>query len=175
MLLRHEGHEAAVGTAVDAGVVAVTLLGVDQPVQAVLVVFQFRVAHVAVDRRTPVAAVALAAAVIHVQHDVALLHQQVVEHLLAEVGRVALVHVLQVAGAVHEHHDRVLAARLLVFRFVVLGPDHAGAMLGRHRHQLRLDPLAGLVVGGAGIGQHARLAAGTGQHRQLRRQVGELG
>ncbi|KAG1460092.1 hypothetical protein G6F57_014379 [Rhizopus arrhizus] len=45
-------------------------------------------------------------------------------------------------------------------------------MLGRHRHQLRLDPLAGLVVGGAGIGQHARLAAGTGQHRQLRRQVG---
>ncbi len=46
-------------------------------------------------------------------------------------------------------------------------------MLGRHRHQLRLDPLARLVLGGTGIGQHARLAsAGTRHHRQLRRQVG---
>ena len=79
----------------------------DDPVQAVEVVVELRRAHVAVDRGAPVAAVAFAAAVVEVEHDVALLHQQVVEHLLAEVIRIARADVLQVAGAVHEHHDRI--------------------------------------------------------------------
>src|SRR5690606_17232662 len=88
----HEGHEAAIAAAVDAGVVTVALVVGHHPVQAIQVVLQLRVAHPAVDRGAPVAAVALAAAVVQVQDHVALLDQQVVEHLLAEVVGPARVH-----------------------------------------------------------------------------------
>src|SRR3546814_3095631 len=113
---RHERHEAAVAAAVDADVVAVALLVGDDPVQAVEVVLQLRVAHLPVDRGAPVAAVALAGAVVEVEHEVAVLHQKVVEHLLAAVVGVARADVLQVAGAVDEPHHRVLAARLKLGR-----------------------------------------------------------
>src|SRR5690606_16034046 len=81
----HEGHEAAVAAAVDADAVAVGLAVGHGPVQAVEVVLELGVAHVAVDRGAPVAAVTFRAAVVEIEHDVALLHQQVVEHLLAEI------------------------------------------------------------------------------------------
>src|SRR3546814_8788074 len=97
---------------------------------------QLRVAHLPVDRGAPVAAVALAGAVVEVEHEVAVLHQKVVEHLLAEVVGVARADVLQVAGAVDEHHHRVLAARLKLFGPVVLAPDGAGAVLRGHLHVL---------------------------------------
>src|SRR3546814_11350866 len=70
--------------------------------QAVEVVLQLRVAHLPVDRGAPVAAVALAGAVVEVEHEVAVLHQKVVEHLLAEVVGVARADVLQVAGRSEE-------------------------------------------------------------------------
>ncbi len=129
-------------------------------------------AHVAVDRRAPVAAVAFAGAVVQIQHDVAALHQQVVEHLLAEVGRVAMVDVLQVTGAMHEHHDRIALAGFHHLRAVVLAPHLAGAVLRRHLHDFRLDPLARLECRRARVRQCHRRAAGRVDHRQLGGHVG---
>ena len=78
----------------------------DQELRAVDDVLEILAAHVAVDRGAPVAAVAGAGAVVHVEHDVAARREQVVEHVLAEVARPVLVRVLHVAGAVHEDHRR---------------------------------------------------------------------
>ena len=83
----------------------------------------------------------------------ALLHQQVVEHLLAEVVRIAGGDVLQVAGAVHEHHHRILLARLQLRGAVQLGVDLPGAMGRRHLHELRFDPGARAEFRRARVGQ----------------------
>ena len=168
---RHERHEAAVAAAVDTHVFGVALVLGDHVLHAVHVVLQLGVAHAAVDRRAPVAAVTFRSAVVHVQHDETVLHQQLVEHLLAEIRRPARVHVLQVAGAVHEHHHRVLAALFQGFGAVELGPDVAGAVAGRHLHDLRRQPLARGEIGAAGVGELAGVTAGHRLNRQLRRHV----
>ena len=68
--------------------------------------------HVAIDRRAPVAPVARTAAVVHVENRVTLLHQKVMEHVFAEILRPPAMHVLQVAGAVHEDHSGLGRVRL---------------------------------------------------------------
>ena len=118
-----------------------------QPLRRVHMVVQVLAAHVPVNGRPPVAPVAGAGAVVDIEHHVAPGGEQVVEHVLAVVGGPVLVGVLQVAGAVHEHHDRVLAAGLQLRRAVELGPDRAGAVGGEHRgvHAARLD-LGGIRI-----------------------------
>ena len=78
----------------------------DQVVDAVGQVFDFRRAHLPVDRGAPVPAVAGGGAEVHVEHHVAAAGEQGVEHELPEVGGPALVSVLEVAGAVHEDDRR---------------------------------------------------------------------
>ena len=167
----HQAHEAAIAAAIDAHIVDVALVLLRQPVGAVDEIVQFRVAHLAVDGRAPGAAVTERGAVVDVEHDIALLHQQVVEHLFAEIHGVALGHVLQVARAVREHDDRILFARLQLRRAIQLGPDGGCAMRGRHLHQLRHDPIARLEGLAARIRQDIRLAACNGNRRQLGRQI----
>ena len=171
---RHLGHETAVGTAVDADARGIDVVVLHQPGLAVQQVLQFRVAHAAVNRVAPVAAVAGRGAIVHVDHDVAFLQQQVVEHLLAEVIRPVLLHVLQVAGAVHEDHRRVQARGVVVGRLVVLRPDPEVAVARRHLDELGLHELlgVGLVLRGARIGELAHAAAIAVHHRELRRHVG---
>jgi hypothetical protein len=70
-----------------------------------------------------------------------------VEHLLAEVGRVALRDVLQVAGAVHEHHDRIFFTRLQLAGRYSLDQTGSAPCVDGHGHELRLDPLARLEFG----------------------------
>ena len=71
----------------------------------------------------------------------------------------------------HEHHDRILATRLIRLRSVELAPHHAGAVLARHLHVLGLDPLAVPEFRLARVGQlHDAVAVGV-HHRQLRRHV----
>ena len=128
-------------------------------------------AHLPVDRRAPGAAVAFRRAVVHVQNDITLLHQQVVEHLFAEIIRIAVADVLQVAGAVHEHHHWILLARLQLRRAIQLRPDGSGALARRHLHHLRNDPAARTELRRTRVGQFQRVAAGARHHGQLRRQV----
>ena len=103
---RHQRDEPAVAAAVDADALRIDLLRGAQVLRAVDDVLEILAAHVTVDRRAPVAAVAGARAVVDVEHDVAARREQVVEHVLAEVDRPVLVRVLQVAGAVHEDDCR---------------------------------------------------------------------
>src|SRR3546814_7969846 len=81
--------EATIAAAVDADLAALGLLVGNQPVDAIAIIVQLGMAHLPVDRGPPVAAIAGRTAVIHVQHDIAALHQQVVEHLLTEIVGVA--------------------------------------------------------------------------------------
>ena len=167
----HQAHEAAIAAAIDAHIFDVALVLLRQPVGAVDEIVQFRVAHLAVDGRAPGAAVAHRGAIVDVEHDIALLYQQVVEHLLAEVDGVALRHVLQVAGAVREHDDRILFSCFQCCGPVQLGPDRCCAMRGRYLHQLRHDPVARLKGLAARIRQNIRLAACNGNRRQLGRHI----
>ncbi len=50
----HERHETAVGSAVNTDTRRIDIAVFHQPVDAVQHVFQFRVAHLSIDRRTPV-------------------------------------------------------------------------------------------------------------------------
>ena len=101
---RHQRHEPAVGAAVDADARAIDVRVFHEPLDAVEVIFELGRAHVAVDRGAPRAAVAGGAAIIHVDHDVAVLHEQLVKQKLVVVTRPALVRVLQIARAVDKHH-----------------------------------------------------------------------
>ena len=168
---RHEAHEAAVAAAVNADIGPVALVIGDHVIDAVKIILQLRMAHLPVDGGPPVAAVTFRGAVVHVEHHVALLHQQVVEHLFAKIHRVTCAYVLQIAGAVHEHRDRVFFSGLGVFRAVQFGPDHPGAVFGRHLHVFRLDPVARLKLRAAGVGQFPGLAVAGIHHGQLHRQV----
>ena len=104
-------------------------------------VFEILAAHVAVDRRPPVAPVSAARAVIDVEHDVSARREQVVEHVFPEVARPVLVRVLRVAGAVHEDNAGV--------RRIAARADHLGREQTRvdvhavprlERRHLRIDP-----------------------------------
>src|SRR3546814_14485021 len=95
------------------------------------------------------------------------------DHRLAEVVGVARAYVLQVAGAVDEHHHRVLAAWLKLFGPVVLAPDRAGAVLRGHLHVLGFDPVDGFEAGLAGVGELAQVAAiGRSDERRVGKECG---
>jgi hypothetical protein len=79
--------------------------------------------------------------------------------------------VLQVAGAVHEHHDRVFFTWFQLGRAVEFGPDRVAAVARGHGHDLGLDPFARLVFGGARVGQLHGRAAVRRHGRQLGRHV----
>src|SRR5690606_1240142 len=91
----HQGDEAAGGAAVDADAPGVDAELSGQVAGAVNVVVQVFAAYMAVDGGAPVAAIAGAASVVDIEHGVAVVHQQVVEHILAVVAAPPLVHVLQ--------------------------------------------------------------------------------
>ena len=101
-----------------------------------------------------------------------MLQQQVLEHLLAEIVRPALGHVLQVARTVHEQHRRMLLRRVVIRRLVILRPDVEMAVAARNLHELRLDPVHRLVLRAARVGEFVRTGAVDIHHRQLRRDVG---
>jgi hypothetical protein len=75
---------------------ASTALLLHQPFLAVEQVLQFRMAHLPIDGRAPIAPIARRGAVVHVEHHIALAHQPAVEHLFAEIIRVVHMHVLHV-------------------------------------------------------------------------------
>ena len=87
-------------------------------------------------KRTPVAR---RAPEVDVQDHVAARRQQVVEHVLAVVGGPPLVHVLEVAGAVHEDDGGAVGLGAQLPRPVDAG-GHAGAVAGLEAHDLGDDP-----------------------------------
>ncbi len=62
--------------------------------------------HMAIDAGAPIAPIAGAAAVVNVEHCVALVGQGVVEHIFPEVAAPPFVRILQVAGSMHKDHGR---------------------------------------------------------------------
>ena len=113
---RHQRNEAAVAAAIDADAPGIHLLRLDQICRTIDDVVEIVSAHPAIDRRAPVASVARTGAIVRIENDVTPRRQQVMEHVLAVVGRPEPVRVLQVAGAVHEDHRRRLR--------IALGADH---------------------------------------------------
>ncbi len=141
--LGKEGHkrdEAAIAPAVDPDPLGIySELGL-QVARSVDVILQVAAAHVAVDRRTPVAPVTGRATVVDVQNDVALARQQVVEHVLPRIARPPLMDVMQVAGAMNENHSRAIRLSPDVGRTVDPG-RHADAVRGGNANDLRFDPV----------------------------------
>ena len=158
---RHEGDEATVGAAVDADPLPVDAVPGDQVVDAVGQVLDLGSAHLAVDRRAPVAAVAGGGAEVHVEHDVASAGEQGVEHELPEVGGPALVGILEVAGAVHENDGGSWSFRG-VGRHVEAGVDRAFDVRRGHLDEAGRDPVDGEELGRHRFGQPDGLAARRG-------------
>ncbi len=124
---RHQSNEPAVAAAIKADLLRVHALRRHQVSRRIHDVVQVLAAHVLVDRGAPVAPISGRAAVIHVDHGEAALHQQVMEHVLAVVIRPPAVDVLQIARAVHEDHARTAAAEIrgLKSRAGTIAPSRA--------------------------------------------------
>ncbi len=81
----------------------------------------------AVDPRAPVTAIARGCSIIDVRYEEAFFHQQVMEHILAEIRTPPFVHILQVARTVNEK-DR--GASLAVIGQLVDPGEDIGAIAG---------------------------------------------
>lgn len=101
----HEGHEAAVGPAVDSNAVWVGVVVGDGVVDGVLEIFEFFVAHLSVDGGAPISAIACAGAEIWSDDDEAFVGEDGVEHVFAFVVGPLVVGVLEVACAVDEEDE----------------------------------------------------------------------
>src|SRR5690606_3311214 len=135
-------------------------LVLDEVAGAVHLVAEVLAAHVAVDGGAPVAAVAGGAAVVDVQHGEAAGREHVVEHVLAVVAGPALVHVVQVAGAVDEDDGAAVRLRAEVARPVDAGRDlHAVARV--EPDDVRVDPAERAPLLGGRGGDAAQLGAGA--------------
>ena len=119
----HQGHEPAVRAAVDADALGVRVVVRSGVVDAVFEIFELGVAHVAVDGRAPVAPVALRRTEVGRDNDEALVVEQRVHHVLAEVVGPLVVGVLQVAGPVREDDQRARAGESLRVGQVHPRPD----------------------------------------------------
>lgn len=97
--------------------------------------------HPAIDRRTPIASIPSARTVVHIEDDVSLAGQQLVEHVLTRVRAPEVVHVVQVAGTMHEHHRTAVGLCAHVFR--AIDPRrHFDTIAGRNLHDGGLEPRA---------------------------------
>src|SRR4029079_7346429 len=88
--LREEGHqrdETAVTAAIDPEPLRIDVVSAVQVTGCVYLVLKIAPAHVAVDRRPPVAAVAVRSSVIEVDDGVTLGRQELVEHVLPGILR----------------------------------------------------------------------------------------
>src|SRR5581483_1573800 len=97
----------------------------------------------------PVAPVAFRRAVVEVEDDVAVVHQEMVEHELARVEGPSALDVLRVSGAVDEDHR--LAAWSVVRRFVNVR-RHLRTIAGGNANDRDVEPRIAREIGGRGGG-----------------------
>ena len=108
------------------------------PFRRIHLVRQIRSAHVAIDRRPPVAPIALGRPIIHFDHQIPVFHQKVMKQILVKItGRPPFRDVLQIARAMHEHHRR--AALLIARRFIQMS-GKLRAIPRRNFHNGRIEP-----------------------------------
>ena len=97
-------------------------------------VFDFGRTHLAVDRRTVIAAVARRCPIVEIEHDRSAPCQMHVEEVFSGVARPLVVGILEVAGAVEKEHGSTTGLHIF-WRQVQLGPQLT-AMRGGNRHDL---------------------------------------
>jgi hypothetical protein len=103
----HEGDESAVGASVDAYSFGVYALVFYQVFYAIHLVGEVFSSHMAIDAGAPISAIACTASVIDVEDGVAIVSEQVVEHIFPEVAAPPFMGILEIACPVDENDGRM--------------------------------------------------------------------
>ena len=144
---RHQRHEAAVTAAVHANALRVHAVVRREILRAIHFILQIATTHEPVDRRAPVAAIARAPAVVHVQHGVPLRREVVIKHVLTRIGALPVVmNVVHIAGPVHKNHRRTIRPHTEIGRLVNVR-WHLHTIRRRDHHQLGIPPVVRQKVG----------------------------
>ncbi len=137
---RELGDETTIASAVKPNALRADVEFFRQVFRCIDLVLKIAPAHVAIDGRSPVAAVAFRRAVVEIENDIALRREVLIEHVLARVLRPEIADVVQVTCTVDEDHRGAVGLRAHVLRPIyVSGNVHSVAR--RNHHDLRHDPV----------------------------------